>query len=254
MELGLGLIEIGRPWGAGWSGLPSEEEVERLLEAALEEGVLFWDTASSYGSSEERVGRFLGTRADALARVTVATKFGDVWAPGMEESYADHSFEGLMRSLDRSMALLPRIDLLQVHRATEEALGREDVYRALEEARRRGIPKFGASVKTVEAARIAIESGWFEWLQIPFNPLRREMAPVFGMAREHGLRLLVNRPFAEGRLLCNEAGEPVEGEEARRRAFAFLRETPFGGHVLVGTRSAEHLRDNARLWRELVRS
>jgi aryl-alcohol dehydrogenase-like predicted oxidoreductase len=172
----------------------------------------------------------------------------------MEESYADHSIEGLMRSLDRSMALLPRIDLLQVHRATEEALRREDVYRALEEARRRGIPKFGASVKTVEAARIAIESGWFEWLQIPFNPLRREMAPVFGMAREHGLRLLVNRPFAEGRLLCNEAGEPVEGEEARRRAFAFLRETPIDGHVLVGTKSAEHLRDNVRLWREFVRS
>lgn len=254
MELGLGLIEIGRPWGAGWSGLPSGEEVERLLEAALEEGVLFWDTASSYGSSEERVGRFLRTRADALARVTVATKFGDVWAPGMEESYADHSIEGLMRSLDRSMELLPRIDLLQVHRATEEALRREDVYRALEEARRRGIPKFGASVKTVEAARIAIESGWFEWLQIPFNPLRREMAPVFGLAGEHGLRLLVNRPFAEGRLLCNEAGEPVEGEEARRRAFAFLRETPFDGYVLAGTKSAEHLRDNARLWRELVRS
>ncbi len=228
--------------------------MERLLETAVEEGVLFWDTASSYGSSEERVGQFLRARAEAAARVTVATKFGDVWAPGMEESYADHSIEGLMRSLDRSMALLPRIDLLQVHRATEEALRREDVYRALEEARRRGIPKFGASVKTVEAARIAIESGWFEWLQIPFNPLRREMAPVFGMAREHGLRLLVNRPFAEGRLLCNEAGEPVEGEEARRRAFAFLRETPIDGHVLVGTKSAEHLRDNVRLWREFVRS
>lgn len=254
MELGLGLIEIGRPWGAGWRGLPTEEQVERLLEAALEEGVLFWDTASSYGSSEERVGRFLRARADALARVTVATKFGDVWAPEMEESYGDHSYDGLLRSLDRSMERLPRIDLLQVHRASEEALRREDVYRALEEARRRGIRQFGASVKTVEAARIAIESGWFGWLQIPYNPLRREMAPVFAMAREHGLRLLVNRPFAEGRLLWNEAGEPLAEETARRGAFEFLLETPFDGHVLVGTKSAEHLRDNAKLWRELVRS
>ncbi len=251
MKLGLGLIEIGRPWGAGWSGLPSDEQVERLLEAALEEDVTFWDTASSYGSSEERVGRFLRGRQDLLARVTLATKFGDVWEPGMEESYGDHSYDALLRSLDRSLARLPRIDLLQVHRATEEALRREDVYRALEEARRRGVAEFGASVKTMEAARIAVDSGWFGWLQIPYNPLRQEMAPVFALARERGVRLLVNRPFAEGSLLRDPDGRPVEGAEARRRAFEFIRAQAFEGFVLAGTKSAEHLRENARLWRSL---
>ncbi len=251
MHLGLGLIEIGRPWGAGWAGLPSEEQVQRLLEAAVEEGVTFWDTASSYGCSEERIGRFLQERPELLGRVTLATKFGDVWEPGMEESYGDHSHAALVRSLDRSLARLPRIDLLQVHRATEEALRREDVYRALEAARRRGIAEFGASVKTMEAARIAVESGWFRWLQIPYNPLRQEMAPVFALARERGIRLLVNRPFAEGALLMNPDGRPVEGSEARRRAFEFIRAQAFDGFVLVGTKSAQHLRENARLWREL---
>lgn len=251
MQLGLGLIEIGRPWGAGWTGLPAEEQVERLLETAIEEGVTFWDTASSYGCSEERVGRFLRRRPGLAERVTLATKFGDVWAPGMEESYGDHSYESLARSLDRSLTLLPRIDLLQVHRATEEALRREDVYRALELARRRGVTEFGASVKTMEAARIAIESGWFGWLQIPYNPLRQEMAPVFELARERGIRLLVNRPFAEGVLLMDSDGRPLEGSEARRRAFEFIRRQAFDGYVLVGTKSADHLRDNARLWRKL---
>lgn len=251
MKLGLGLIEIGRPWGAGWTRLPSGEQVERLLDAAVEEGVTFWDTASSYGSSEERVGRYLRAHPEHAAKVMIATKFGDVWAPGMEESYADHSYEGLVRSLERSLSLLPRIDLLQVHRATEEALRREDVYRALEEARRRGVPEFGASVKTMEAARIAVESGWFQWLQVPYNPLRQEMAPVFALARERGIRLLVNRPFGEGALLRDEEGRPLEGREARRRAFEFIRAQAFEGFVLAGTQSPEHLRENARLWREL---
>ncbi|MCS7043648.1 MAG: aldo/keto reductase [Bryobacteraceae bacterium] len=250
MELGLGLIGIGRPWGVPRGSVPAWEQVEELLEAALEAGILFWDTASSYGSSEERIGRFLRGRPGAAARVRIATKFGDVWEPGMEESYGDHSFGSLMRSLDRSMALLPRIDVLQVHRATEEALRLRDVSRALGEAERRGVREFGASVKTVEAARIAIESGRFGWLQIPFNPLRREMEPVFELARAHGLRLLVNRPFAEGRLLHDEEGRPLEGDAARRRAFAFLRRYAFEGFVLAGTRSPAHLRDNARLWRE----
>lgn len=250
MELGLGLIEIGRPWGAGWNGLPSDGEVEELLEAALEEGILFWDTASSYGSSEERVGRFLRARPEAASRVRVATKFGDVWAPGMEESYADHSYDSLLRSLDRSIERLGRIDLLQVHRATEEALRQPDVYRALDEAERRGVREFGASVKTMEAARLAIATGRFQWLQVPYNPLRCEMEPVFALAREHGLRLLVNRPFAEGRLLLDESGRPLAGEEARRSALAFQRRQAFDGYVLIGTKSAAHLRDNARLWRE----
>jgi aryl-alcohol dehydrogenase-like predicted oxidoreductase len=251
MKLGLGLIEIGRPWGVGWSGLPPEPQVERLLETAIEEGVTFWDTASSYGVSEERVGRFLRRRPEILGSITVATKFGDVWEPGSNESHGDHSYEALLRSLDRSMELLPRIDLLQVHRATEEALQRDDVYRALEEARRRGVPQFGASVKTMEAARIAAATGWFEWLQVPYNPLRQEMAPVFALAREHGMRLLVNRPFAEGALLRDENGLPLAGSEARRRAFEFIRAQAFEGFVLVGTQSPEHLRENVRLWREL---
>jgi hypothetical protein len=40
------------------------------------------------------------------------------------------------------------------------------------------------------------------------------------------------------------------GEEARRRAFEFQRRRAFDGYVLIGTKSPEHLRDNARLWRE----
>jgi len=246
MELGLGLIEIGRPWGANWQGLPSDEQVERLLETALEEGVRFWDTASSYGVSEERIGRFLRARPAALRQVALATKFGDVWEPDMPESCEDHSYDSLMRSLDRSMALLPRIDLLQVHRATVDALRREDLYRALEEARRRGVPSFGASVKTMDAARLAVESRWFEWLQIPYNPLRRELEPAFDLARQSGIRLLVNRPFAEGWLLQQSAGD------ARRRAFEFLCQRRFDGFVLAGTKSPAHLRDNARLWREVA--
>ena len=254
MELGLGLIEIGRPWGAGWKGFPSEQQVRELLRTALEEGVVFWDTASSYGSSEERVGRFLREHAgEAASRVTIATKFGDHWSPDRTESWADHSFEALVESLDRSMRLLPRIDLLQVHRATPEVLRHEDVYRALEVARSRGIRQFGASVKTIEAARIALDSGWFQWLQIPFNPLRPEMAPVFALARERGIRLIVNRPFAEGRLLYDEAGNPLCGDEVRRNAFRFVCGQPFDGYVLVGTQSPQHLRDNVRLWREAAR-
>ena len=237
-QLGLGLIEIGRPWGAQWKGLPPPEQVEELLQAALDEKVFFWDTAASYGSSEEHIGRFL--RGHPAPQVFLATKFGDHWVPGEAESRMDHSYDALRRSLDRSLELLPRIDLLQVHRASAEALRSRELYRALEHARARGIPHLGASVKEVEAAQIALDSGVFTWLQIPYSRARTEMAPVFAMAADCGVGVIVNRPFAEGRLFADWSAED---------AFRFVLERRFRGAIIPGTQSPAHLRENARAFR-----
>jgi len=237
-ELGLGLIEIGRPWGAHWKGASRPEEVDELLRAALDESIVFWDTAASYGSSEEQIGRFL--RSNPAARVFLATKFGDHWVTGEAESRIDHSYDALRRSLDRSLELLPHVDLLQVHRATGEALRSRELYRALDDARASGVPELGASVKDVEAARIAIDAGVFGWLQIPYSLARKEMEPVFGMAGERKIKIIVNRPFAEGRLLN---GSSV------REAFRFILGQRFQGAIIPGTQSPAHLRENARAFR-----
>lgn len=237
-ELGLGLIEIGRPWGAQWKGLPPAEQVDELLRTALEENIVFWDTAASYGSSEEHIGRFL--RSHPAPRVFLATKFGDHWTAGEAESRMDHSYDALRRSLDRSLEVLPRIDLLQVHRAGAEVLRSRELHRALDYVRAQGIPHLGASVKEVAAAQIAVESGVFTWLQMPYSRAWAEMAPVFEMAAGRGVNVIVNRPFAEGRLLGNSSAE---------EAFRFILGQRFRGAIIAGTQSPAHLRENARAFR-----
>ena len=136
--------------------------------------------------------------------------------------------------------MLPHIDLLQVHRASVEALRSRELYKVLDDTRASGIPALGASVKDVEAARIAIENGVFGWLQIPYSLARREMEPVFAMAGERRIRIIVNRPFAEGRLLD---GSSVQ------EAFRFILEQPFQGAIIPGTQSPLHLRENAHAFR-----
>jgi aryl-alcohol dehydrogenase-like predicted oxidoreductase len=233
--LGLGLIGLGRPWGVRFTALPTEAQVDDLLTAALELGITFWDTAASYGASEQRIGRFLKSRPES--RVVVATKFGDHWEPGEAESRIDHSYDALRRSFDRSRERLGRIDILQVHRASVDALSDEGTLRALEYARGQGVAELGASVKDLAAARQALDCGLFQWLQMPYNRKNAAMEPVFAWAAEKQVKVIVNRPFAEGALV--EGG----GVEA---AFRFIRAQRFDGVVIVGTASAAHLRENAR--------
>ena len=59
VQLGLGLISIGRTWGARPVPVPGEAEALAFLEGAYELGIRLFDTSPSYGDSEVKLGRFL---------------------------------------------------------------------------------------------------------------------------------------------------------------------------------------------------
>jgi len=78
VQLGLGLISIGRTWGARPVPVPGEAEALAFLEGAYELGIRLFDTSPSYGDSEVKLGRFLtGLSREERAQVSVATKFGE---------------------------------------------------------------------------------------------------------------------------------------------------------------------------------
>ena len=78
VEFGLGLIGIGKPWGFAHAEVPDERQALTLLEKAFALGVRYFDTAPSYGVSEERLGRFLaGLTAGERSAVRIASKFGE---------------------------------------------------------------------------------------------------------------------------------------------------------------------------------
>src|SRR5688572_30288621 len=136
IQLGLGLIGIGRRWGYKNQELPTRSEIDALLSAALDLGVRFFDTAPAYGASERVLGDFLKSiPAPQLDEFVIATKFGEHWDSVEEASYTDHTYDSLCRSLDGSLELLPRIDLLQLHKAQPEVLRSADVRKAFSYAR-----------------------------------------------------------------------------------------------------------------------
>ena len=89
--VGLGTWQIGGSWGE-----VSDSDAFAVLEAAVEAGVTFFDTADVYGDgrSEQLIGRFLADQPDLV--VTVATKMGRR-AEQQPENYTLDNFRDLAR-------------------------------------------------------------------------------------------------------------------------------------------------------------
>lgn len=215
----------------------------RALEAAIDAGYRYFDTAPSYGLSEERLGMFL--RRSGHNGLTIATKFGEHWNAETHHPYTDHSFDALRRSLDRSMELLGRIDVLQLHKTTPAALGNADVERGWEYARSLGIDTLGPSVSDLESADIAVNDDRFHLMQAPFSLGDQRFGDVLRRGSERGMSIVANRPLGMGTLLHSEA--PV----STREAFAFVLRQGFNGVVLSGSKHPDHIRENMRAFRSL---
>ncbi|HDT13399.1 MAG TPA: aldo/keto reductase, partial [Candidatus Aminicenantes bacterium] len=105
-KTGAAVPRIGIGLGSRFCAVTDEDEALGILEAALDHGFYYWDTAYSYRNkaivSEERIGRVLERRRK---EVFLATKF------------EDRSYDGVMRELEESLKRLrtDHIDLYQAH-------------------------------------------------------------------------------------------------------------------------------------------
>jgi aryl-alcohol dehydrogenase-like predicted oxidoreductase len=232
LELGLGTIGLGRPWPSPDAAVPTEEAVHDLLAAAVDLGVRLVDTAPAYGTSEARVGTFLASLPDdARSGLVVCTKVGERWSSAAG-SVVDHSPDACRRSLDRSLRLLGRIDLLQLHKCSVEVVTDDALVGWLVGLRDQGVVgAVGASVSDPAALRAALDLGVLDAVQLPANPGRPALVDLVA---EHGgaTTALLNRPFGSGAL--------APGPDA----FAWLRSRLARGVVLTGTTSGQHLSQN----------
>ncbi len=201
--VGLGTNNFGRGMTA--------EAVPPVVEAALECGINFFDTADSYGDSEERLGQALGRRRD---RVVLATKFGnpvDGAAAGAHPDYVRTAVERSLQHLGTD-----HIDLYQLHRPDPstpiaETLGALDELIEAGKVREIGCSNFDAA-QLREAGAAADQSGGHRFVSVQnqYNLLDRgDEEEVLPECRQKGLAYLPYFPLASGLLSGKYApGEP----------------------------------------------
>ncbi|WEK62121.1 MAG: aldo/keto reductase [Candidatus Microbacterium colombiense] len=240
IQLGLGLIGIGRPWPKAETSIPASDQAAALLSTAVALGIRFFDTAPAYGISEQRFGSFLKScGSEVRDSLTIATKAGEFWSPE-HGSTVDHSPEALEGSLQRSLALLGRVDLLQLHKCTAETVKDVRVQSWLASIRGERVGRVGASVSTPHDLRVAVDSGVFDTVQFPANAQNVLLAHEFLDSGSSSVVPILNRPFASGTLSSSS------------RPFDVFHDLFERAIVLTGTTSKVHLAENVRALNEGV--
>ncbi|HVP99656.1 MAG TPA: aldo/keto reductase [Roseiarcus sp.] len=213
-EIGFGAWAIG----AGWGEVDDEEAVA-ALNAALDAGVTFIDTADVYGDgrSERLIARVLKDRPSA--RPFVATKAGRRLPRQTVEGY---TFENLAAWIDRSLANLgvETLDLVQLHCPPTDLYYHPEVFDALDRLVDQGkIRWYGVSVERVEEALKAIEYPGVVSVQIIFNVFRHRPAELFlNIAKKRQVAVIARVPLASG-LLTGKFRPDSKFEETDHRQF-----------------------------------
>lgn len=195
-DVGFGAWQIGGSWGD-----VSEADGRAALNAALDAGMTFIDTADVYGDgrSEKIIADVLKARGGE--RPMVATKAGRRLNPHVTEGYTKANLEGF---IDRSLKNLQvdSLDLVQLHCPPTEVLYRPEVFAGLDELQKAGkIKGYGVSVEKVEEALKAIEYPGVVSIQIIYNIFRQRPDHLFfAEARRKNVAIIARVPLASGLL------------------------------------------------------
>ena len=223
-QVGLGTVEIGLPYGIGLPDPPPDDECVRLLHAALERGVTYFDTAAGYGRSEELVGKaFSGMGA---SRPVIATKVKlrpSASGPQLEGAeLAEHVCDSVAASLAKMR--VDSLDLVQVY-VEEDTFAREEISAPLlevvESLTARGQVRFwGATSYGPSDARAVVGQGKpFQTIQVAYNLLDRTLEhQVLPDCRERRMGVVLRSVFLQGVLSHRTESYPPNMEPLKQSA------------------------------------
>ena len=215
--------------------------LRQVLRGFVDAGGSVIDSSPMYGSSEAVTGNLaqdLGVHKQLFLATKVWTSGRDAGIRQMEESY---------RRLRTQ-----RVDLLQVHNLVDYRTHLDTLRRWKKEGRVRyiGVTHYTSSGYDELAKVIAVEE--LDFVQLNYSLAEREAEKrLLPLAADKRLAVLVNRPFAEGKLFRLVSGKelPPWSKEIGCASWAqfflkFIASHPAVTCVIPATRRVEHLRDN----------
>ncbi|MGY2081653.1 aldo/keto reductase [Modestobacter sp. SYSU DS0657] len=245
-RLGYGAMQLT---GDGVWGEPADRaNAVRVVQAAVEQGVDFIDTADSYGPvvSEQIIADALHPYADGLV---VATKAGltrtgpGEWIPVGRPAYLKQQVELSLRNLK-----VDRIDLIQLHRIDPE-VPLADQLGAFAELKEQGkVRHIGVSEVSVEQLKAAREITEIVSVQNMYNLTNRQSQDVLDYATAEGIAFIPWFPIATGDLAKPDSPVAAVAKELdatpSQVALAWLLAKSPVILPIPGTKSLDHLAEN----------
>jgi pyridoxine 4-dehydrogenase len=245
-RLGYGAMQLPGP---GVWGEPADRAAAvKVVQAAVEQGVDFIDTADSYGPlvSEQII-------ADALhpypEQLVIGTKAGltrqgpGVWTAVGRPAYLKQQVELSLRHLK-----VDRIDLIQLHRIDPE-VPLADQLGAFAELKEEGkVRHIGVSEVSVDELKAAREITEIVSVQNLYNLTNRQSQDVLDYATAEGIAFIPWFPIATGDLARPDSPVAAVAKELdatpSQVALAWLLQKSPVILPIPGTKSVEHLTEN----------
>jgi methylglyoxal reductase len=245
--------------GGSWWGATDDQESIRAVEAAVDSGINFIDTAPAYGfgHSETLIGKAISGRRD---RVVVGTKCGILWSgePGVDHFYIDGHMlrrnllpESIRTELEGSLKRLgtDHVDLYQTHWPSidpdktpiADTMGELMKLKAAGKIRAIGVCNVSAQELKENMAAGEVSSCQFRY-SLVWRDAEKEVVPL---CRTNGLATLAYQPLEQGLLTgkvtmqrafqkdeirSHEGWNPWFKPESRQRVLAMLE----GWRALAG--------------------
>ena len=238
----LPVIGLGT-WQTFDVGRSAEERapLDEVLAAFAVAGCKLVDTSPMYGAAEEVLGD-VTAKLGLRSKLFLATK---VWTSGKQAGI--QQMEASFRKLHASS-----IDLMQVHNLldVEHHLDTLQEWKKAGRVRYVGITHYTASAHEQVARLLAARP--LDFVQINYSVAERDAERrVLPLARERGIAVLANRPFAGGDLLRRLRAKPLPAFAAEvgcsswaQLLLKFVVAHPAITCAIPATAKVAHLRDN----------
>ncbi len=257
--LGYGAMEIRGP--RIWSGRDlTDDQADRILNAVLDAGINFIDTAYDYGRSEEYIGRFISGRRNEYY---LATKCGCTVVDAGDHDETPHVWtrENITARLEESLRRMKTdyVDLLQLHNPSVEQVEQGDLVQVLKDLQAAGKTRWIGCSSTLPHLATYVAWGVFDAFQIPYSALERRHEEWISHASESGAGIIIRGGVARGApddaglgsgdrwAIWDKAGLDELRSPGESRTAFLLRYTlshPGLDTTIVGTLQPEHLQQN----------
>lgn len=221
-KIGLGLAALGRP---EYINIRTDKAIDKseeaykkntfkVLDLAYKKGILYFDTAPSYGKGEAflREWNTIKKHSDVI----LGTKWGYTYVANWELGFQgkheikEHSLNKLNEQWQVSKILLPKLKIYQVHSATFESgiLKNFEVLKKLHNIKTEfgiqiGITTSGSNQKDIIADALKIEINnqpLFDSFQVTYNILEQSTISILKILKKLNKTIIIKEALANGRV------------------------------------------------------
>lgn len=253
--------------GYGAMALRNLNEVDagRILNAVLDAGINFIDTAPDYGPSEDYIGN---TIAHRRSEFILATKCGCNIPRDVESDAPNHIWTGaqVQHNIEHSLKRLKTdyVDIWQIHSAYPEDILHSDVLEKMHKIKKAGkVRHIAVSFAGASEGRgyaqmkpyLAQFGDVFEAMQVWYSPLERSSEQLITTAAKRGIGTIIRGatrrvdPWTSLDHFVDQTGLRTlmqTDETAAQFTLRFTATHPNVDTIIVGTSQLVHLEENLK--------